>query len=193
MLELWRAKRGPQRNLSLGEIITPYILRCHLHIGDLKAFHNLAVCAYEAYFPRLPNYENFLKATNASLPFVTLFLEYLLRLNRRSTSGEKVFFSDATALSVCENINASKHKVTKGFSSWGKTSRGRFYGFKLHGVCDGEGRLLNVRFSSADVYDGHEADGVTKGLFGVFVGDSGYLLKEETFERLMERHKRIIS
>jgi hypothetical protein len=193
MLELWRAKRGSQRNLSLGEVITLNILRFHLHVSDLKAFHSIVRDNYKAYFPRIPNYENFSKATNASLPFATLFLEYLLRLNRKIMSGEKVFFLDATALSVCENINASRHKVTGGFAAWGKTSRGWFFGFKLHGVCDAEGNLLNACFSSANVYDGHKAEALTKGLRGVFVGDAGYLLKEETFERLFEKHKRILA
>jgi hypothetical protein len=191
--KLWKAKRGPQRNLSLSEVLTLNILRFHLHISDLKAFHSLVEDSYKAYFPHITNYENFSKATNASLPFVILSSEYLLRLNRRSMSGEKVFFLDATALSVCENINASRHKVTKGLAAWGKTSRGWFFGFKLHGVCDAEGNLLNLCFSRGNVYDGHEAETVTKGLCGVFVGDSGYQLKEEVFERLFEKHKRILA
>jgi len=129
MLESWKAKRGPQRQLSLSEVLTLNILRFYYHIVDLKAFARLADCAYKAYFPRLPNYENFLKATNQSFPFTMVLLQYLLVLNRQmNRSG--VFFLDSTALSVCANWNINTHKVTKDFASRGKTSKGWFYGFK---------------------------------------------------------------
>ena len=81
MLESWKAKRGPQRHLSLSEVLTLNMLRFYFHIFDLKTFVRLAECAYKTYFPRMPNYENFLKATNRSFPFTVLLLEYLLLLN----------------------------------------------------------------------------------------------------------------
>src|SRR5215467_6495148 len=138
MKNLWRAKRGPQRRLSLSEVLTLNILRYYFHIFDLKAFVRLAECNYKTYFPGLPNYENFLKAANQSFPFTVLLLQYLLELNRRMNRGG-LFFLDSTALSVCSNGNISTHRVTKGLATRGKTSKGRFYGFKLHGACDAKG------------------------------------------------------
>ena len=191
-LESWTAKRGPQRRLSLSEVLTLNIVRFSYHVVDLKAFVRLAESSYKAYFPGLPNYENFLKASNQSFPFIVLFLCYLLELNRRmSTDG--IYFVDSTALSVCTNWNISTHKVTKGFSSRGKTSRGWFYGFKLHGVSDAEGNMMNLRFSTGSEHDSHEAEPLTEGLTGLFVGDAGYLLKQEVFMRLFEKHKRILA
>ena len=64
MMDTWKAKRGPQRQLALSEVLTLNLLRFYFHIFDLKAFARLAECTYKAYFPGLPNYENFLKATN---------------------------------------------------------------------------------------------------------------------------------
>jgi hypothetical protein len=191
MIKGWRSKCGPQKRLSLSEVLTLNILRFHHHIFDLKAFHSLAECVYKGYFPRLPNYENFVKATNGSFIFVVLSLEYPLRLNYGMISGEKVFFLDSTMLKTCEDGNASGHKVTKGFSAWGKNAEGRSYGFKLHGVCDGKGNLLNICFGSADLHDNKALETLTEGLQGVFVGDAGYLLKQEAFECLFEKHKRI--
>jgi hypothetical protein len=192
MLDSWKAKRGPQRQLSLSEILTLNILRFYFHIFDLKAFVCLVANAYKTYFPRLPNYENFLKATNRSFPFTVLLLRYFLLLNRR-ISREGVHFLDSTALSVCTNGNIPTHCVTKGFASRGKTSRGWFFGFKLHGVCDAWGNLVNLRFTTGSEHDSQQAELLTDGLSGVFVGDAGYLLKQEVFVRLFEKHKRILS
>ena len=83
-----------------------------------------------------------------------------------------LFFLDSTALSVCKNWNISTHKVTKGFSSRGKTSKGWFLGFKLRGSCDAWGNLVNARFTSASVHDSQQAEPLTEGLSGLFVGDA---------------------
>jgi len=61
MLESWKPKRGPQRQLALSEVLTLNIMRFDFHIFDLKAFTRLAHNAYKPHFPRLPNYENILK------------------------------------------------------------------------------------------------------------------------------------
>ena len=192
MMEYWRAKRGPQRQLSLSEVLTLNILRFYYHIIDLKAFVRLAESSYKSFFPGLPNYENFLKASNRSFPFTVLLLRYLLELNRRM-SKDGLFFLDSTALSVCANWNINTHKVTKEFASRGKTSKGWFYGFKLHGLCNTEGDLVSLRFSTGSEHDSQEAEGLTEGLTGLFVGDAGYLLKQEVFVRLFEKHKRILA
>ena len=99
MLESWKPKRGPQPHLSLSEVLTLNILRFHFHIFDLKAFALLAQCTYQNYFPKLPNYENFLKATNKSFPFTVVLLQYFLLLNRKM-GKDRLYFIDSKALSV---------------------------------------------------------------------------------------------
>ena len=192
MMSLWNPKRGPQRQLGLSEVITLNIMRFYHHIFDLKAFAGLAEFSYKSYFPGLPNYENFLKASNKSFPFTVLLLQYLLELNRRM-ERDGLFFLDSTALSVCGNGNISTHEVTKGFAARGKTGKGWFFGFKLHGALDAEGNLVNLRFTDGSEHDSRQAEPLTDGLTGLFVGDAGYLLKQEVFMRLFENHKRILA
>jgi len=192
MLDSWKAKRGPQRQLSISEVLTLNIMRFYFHIFDLKAFASLAENTYKAYFPRLPNYENFLKAANRSFPSTVLLLQYFLLLNRRM-SRDGIFFLDSTALSVCANWNIPTHRVTKGYASRGKTSKGWFFGFKLHGACDAEGNPVSLRFSTGSEHDSRQTEPLADGLTGIFVGDAGYLLRQEVFMRLFEKHKRILS
>jgi len=46
MLNSWKPKRGPLRQLSLSEVLSLNIMRFHFHMFDLKAFWRLAQCAY---------------------------------------------------------------------------------------------------------------------------------------------------
>jgi hypothetical protein len=192
MMSFWKGKRGPQRRLSLSEVITLNIMWFCFHIFDLKAFVGLARYSYKTYFPDIPNYENFLKATNQSFPFTVLLLHYLLELNRR-VNRDGLFFLDSTSLSVCTNGNISTHQVMKELATRGKTSKGWFYGFKLHGACDVKGNLVSLRFTTGSEHDSRQAEPLTDGLSGLFVGDAGYLLREEVFTRLFEKHKRILA
>jgi len=83
--------------------------------------------------------------------------------------------------------------VLKDFASRGKTSKGWFYGFKLHGACDAQGNLAGLRFTTGSEHDSQQTEPLTDGLTGLFVGDAGYLLKQEVFVRLFEKHKRILA
>jgi hypothetical protein len=113
IMAAWTGKRGPKRQLSLAEAITLNIMRFYLRVQDLKTFYRLVRTAYAGYFPHVPNYENFLKAGNASFMGGMVFLKYLLAVKRReSTDG--CFFMDSTAVSVCHNHNSSSHRVSKG-------------------------------------------------------------------------------
>jgi hypothetical protein len=188
----WAGTRGPKARLTLAEVITLNILRFHLKVNDLKNFHLLARDRYASYFPGLPNYENFLKATNKSFPAVLIFMRYLLFLNK-VTKGTRTFFMDSTPLSVCDNHNISTHRVAKQYASRGKTTKGWFYGFKLHGACDEKGTLMNLVFSTGSVHDSRVVEDTTNALEGLFVCDAGYILKEDVFQSLYEKHRHIMS
>ena len=186
---LWLNKRGFQKRLSLSEIITLNIIRFYLRIEDLKTFHRFATDYLTGYFPRIPSYSNFLIATNNSMIFVMLFVKYLLNINRNIS--EKLNFADSTDISVCKNYNISSHKVAKGIAERGKTSKGWFYGFKLHGVCDANGLLKSIFFTSGEVHDNKTLYDLLKDIRGMFYCDSGYLLKSDELEKFFAEDKKL--
>ncbi|MDR2552582.1 MAG: transposase [Treponema sp.] len=69
--------------------------------------------------------------------------------------------------------------------------KGWFFGFKLHGVYDRGDNLGGLRFSPGNEYDNQEVDNLTEGLFGLFVGDAGYIVREEVCGRLYEQGRHI--
>lgn len=65
----------------------------------------------------------------------------LLLLQNQLKNESGFHFIDSTPVSTCLNRRIFSHKVTKKIASHGKSTKGRFYGFKLHGVCSEKGLL----------------------------------------------------
>lgn len=179
----WNGKRGPKRRLTLEKVLALNLLRFFLHVKDLKAFHR--ILQNMDMIPELPNYENFLKATNKTFPIITLFMQVLLLQNRmKNESG--IHFIDSTPVSTCLNRRIFSHKVTSAFASRGKSTKGWFYGFKLHGVCSEKGDLESVVFTSGNINDSKMIEKLTENMKGWFYCDAGYLKKCKELIRLAE-------
>jgi hypothetical protein len=118
-----------KKRLCFAEAPALNILRFYTRIQDLMAFHHLAARSFRDYFPEMPNYEHFVKASNPSFPAIAVFMKHPLFLNRiRSVKG--VYSIDSITLSVCRNPYISARRATKGYAPRGKTGRGWFFGFK---------------------------------------------------------------
>ena len=70
LISKFNGKRGPQRKLSLEQIVALNIYRFHFKNGDLKNYHKMIKELMSDKVPNLPNYENFMKATNKSTVFI---------------------------------------------------------------------------------------------------------------------------
>lgn len=169
----WNGKRGPKRRLSLEKVIALNLLRFFLHIKDLKAFHK--TIKITDMIPELPNYENFLKATNKALPIIALFMQILLSQKRMKNESD-THFIDSTPVSTCMNRRIYSHKVTSGFASRGKSTKGWFFGFKLHGVCSEKGAPESVIFTSGNINDSKMIETVSECMKGFFIRAEGLLI-----------------
>ena len=125
--------------------------------------------------PELPNYENFLKATNKALPIIALFMQILLSQKRMKNESD-THFIDSTPVSTCMNRRIYSHKVTSGFASRGKSTKGWFFGFKLHGVCSEKGAPESVIFTSGNINDSKMIETVSECMKGFFIRAEGLLI-----------------
>ena len=180
---LYYGKRGLKRRMPIADVVTLNLVRIFDRIADVKTFHKNAQEHYRHYFPTLTNYRNFLKATNKTIGFIAAFLHYQLYLNQIHCK-DTIFYLDSTPISVCENRYICSHKVMKDIARRGKSTKGWFFGFKLHGVCTEDGTLVKICFRAGSEHDSKAFDSATKGLEGIFVTDAGYLLKIEELEKL---------
>ena len=81
LISKFNGKRGPQRKLRLEQIVALNIYRFHFKMGDLKNYHKMIKELMSDKVPNLPNYANFMKATNKSTVFIA-FMKFLMEMNR---------------------------------------------------------------------------------------------------------------
>jgi len=180
-------RKGRKKRLSLSEVVTLNIIAVLGHFTDLKAFHRNAQLYLTNDFPKLTNYENYLKATNKSLPFLLIILKLLLDISKYYSKNSTKYV-DSTPLQVCKNKRISRNRVCKNFAARGKSTIGWFYGFKLHGVCDSNGTLLSITFTPGNIDDRKVLHSLFEGMDGLFVGDAGYLLRFDLWNEFLEKN-----
>lgn len=114
-------------------------------------------------------------------------IKYLLHLNR---DWNQEHFVDSTDVPVYKNHNIYKYRVAKELVGRGKTSKGLFFWFKMHGVCNSDGELEIIFFTSENVKDKWALTGMLVNLKGIFVCNTGYLLNQEELARFFDSEKR---
>ena len=96
-LPLYNGKRGFKKKLAVSEGISLNIMRFLMGWRSLKEFCVNAKDIFEDYFD-FPTYENFLKASFDSIPYLHVFLLFLMRCNQNKS--KKVYYGDETAIEV---------------------------------------------------------------------------------------------
>ena len=168
---------GRNPKLSVSELITLSLYRYVVKSADWKHYWDFIQGYHNSEFTSLPDYSNFLKQQKQYLGVIGMMLNLLLALNRvhYTNSSENIMFVDSSDIPVCSNKRISKHKVCRRHAKRGKTTKGWFYGFKLHIVCDTDGNLLSVRISSGNIDDRKMLESLLKELTGLLIGDAGYV------------------
>jgi Transposase DDE domain. len=135
------------------------------------------------------SYKTFVISINRCLELLKKIIGFLVARNRFHCHAVK--HTDATDLPVSTVRKAKNHKTMKELASWSKSSKGWFYGLKLHLTTDLEGKILALRFSSANGNDRDICKKMNKDLDGIFVVDAGYISSELERDFFIE-HKRMI-
>jgi hypothetical protein len=91
-------------------------------------------------FPKPVSYQRFIGVAPAAVTVSAMFLKFRIEMSEKT----RLYVIDSTPLCVCENIRIPRHKVFKEPAQRGKTSIGRFYGFRLHPVINHSGELMAV-------------------------------------------------
>ena len=136
--------------------------------------------------PNLPNYENFMKATNKSTVFILAFMKFLMEMNRKKES--EIHYMDSTPITVCMNHKIYSHKVTKGIAKRSKSTKGWWSGCNHTGYCCNEyGDFENIIFSYANIADCKIAEKLAEVVKGTIFADAGYLQKKDVLKRMEEK------
>jgi len=107
-------------------------------------------------------------------------------LNSILDKCDGISFVDSSSLEVCKRYRISMHKVFAGIAARSKTTKGWFYGLKLHLLINRGGGIIKASFSSGNKDDRAQLKLMIKGLFGKVFGDRGYI-SQELFQELLEQ------
>lgn len=180
--------RKPTRVTSLtdSEIMTIMLMFQQSPCKNFKYFYNSYLQLYKPEFPKMPTYERFV----ALMPRVLYLLVILLCCILRRDS--KVAYIDSTSLNVCHPKRITRNKVFKGLATIGKTTKGWFFGFKLHIIIDDKGNLMSAKLTKGNVDDRSVVPQMTADMHGFLFADKGYISRE-LFLRLLARGLKLIT
>ena len=159
---------GRKLALSIETSISLALFKQKQNIATKKSLYEIfrPACSYKTLVVNLNRWGN--------LALVVLTL--LLKSNRQSSHLIK--HTDSTDIPVCLPKNGKHHKTMQDYAAWGRSSKGWFYGLKLHLTADLYRNILAVKFSSGNTDDRAMTLPLNQGLTGIFIADAGYVSAE---------------
>lgn len=122
----------------------------------------------------------------------TIFAPLCAYLQSQKATSDGIGFIDSTPIIVCHPKRIRSHKVFKGIAEIGKTTKGWFYGFKLHLICNHKGELHSCYITPGNTDDRSPVPEMTRDLLGKLFGDKGYISKK-LFDELFSRGLQLIT
>ncbi len=176
--QLSTGKKARKRKftMSASEIVTITVL---FHLSGARTFKHFYIGYVQKHlgqeFPNTVSYNRFVELMHSNILPLTLYM-------KTCCLGEctGISFIDTTPLRACKNKRTAQNKVFKDIATVGKSTKGWFYGFKLHIIVIDKGELLDFIITQANVDDRTplKEDNFLKKIFGGLYADKGHISKE---------------
>jgi DDE family transposase len=182
--------RKPTRipEISHSEILTVILLYHQSPCKNFKYFYMSYLQLYKTEFKNLPSYSRFIYLKPRALTYLVLLIEWYCS----QAKGLGVSYIDATSLAVCHPKRVSRNKVFRGVAELGKTTKGWFFGLKLHLLINGCGEIQGIKITPGNVDDRTPVQDITKRITGLLFGDKGYI-KQELFDALYQKGLKLVT
>lgn len=156
---------GRKLALSLTEIIALALFKQAETIGTKKSLYEICRpnCSYKTMVVNL----------NRWFFLAAIIIALIMKMNRGNQHPIKHI--DSTDIPVCLFKNANGHQTMRAFAAFGRSSKGIFFGLKLHIITDLQRKLLKIRFTAGDVGDREVVIPMTDEIGGILVADAGYI------------------
>jgi transposase len=187
----WRRSPNSAPRFSDAEVITVALLQGSFQVASLKQAYRLVRANWSRAFPLLPTYAEWLRRLHQ----LSIHTGLLLSATCAGDSRDSFYLVDSKPIPLCHQLRHGRVRLLReDGAGFGKTSKGWFFGFKLHALRHVTGRFLNILLTPASCDDRdpllallEETDG------GIVLGDLGYrgrpaqLLAEEAELLLITR------
>jgi hypothetical protein len=169
----WRRSPHGSPRFADAEVLTIALLQGCLGVASLKQTYRLVAHNCRAAFPHLCSYQQWMARLQALAVPISALLENTAQIPIGSTA---CYLIDAKPLPVCHRIRHGRVRLLREDGAyWGKSSKGWFFGFKLHVLRHIAGRIVNVVLTPGNWDDRAPALTLLLGVNGgVTLGDLGY-------------------
>jgi hypothetical protein len=177
----WRQSPHDTPRFADSEVLTLALLQGCLGVASLKQTYRLVAANYRSAFPRLCSYQPWMTRLHA----LTGTIGALLQATTQQLNSSAAFYLiDAKPLPVCHPVRHRRVRLLREEGAWfGKTSKGWFFGFKLHVLRHIDGRIVNLVLTPGHWDDRAPALALLEGVEGgVTLGDLGYRGKQRAAE-----------
>lgn len=185
-----KAQRKPTREpcLEMAEILTIILMYQQSPCKNFEYFYKSYLPLYKNEFKKLPSYNRFIELKPRAMPYLIMLLQWYCVQSKLTG----VAYIDSTPLAVCTNKRISRNKVFRSIAEIGKTTKGWFYGLKLHLLTNEYGEIINLQFTRGNVDDRIPVPKLTERLSGLLFGDKGYI-KQSLFESLDTKGLKLVT
>ena len=181
--EKYEKKTGRKLAIKIVDVISMALFKQR----NLK---NTKKSLYETFnLKKVCSYKTLVVSLNRWAPIALKILFMFMQMNRKNQHFVKHI--DSSDIPVCLFKNAHRHKTMKGFANYGRSSKGIYFGLKIHLISDLKRQILAVKITSANVDDREMVIPMSKDLYGLFVADAGYI-SEKLQQEFYQENKRIL-
>lgn len=186
----WRRSNNRHPALSDAEVLTIALMQTEFGAESLRKTFVLIEANFAAEFPALCGYKQFIRRLHRLTPIARKLFETTASFYR-----SEVFLIDAKPIPLCQAARHRRVRLLRDDGAYfGKTSKGWFFGFKLHVLATCEKKICNVVLTPANYADRTVAEALTEFLdHRIVIGDLGYRGEKLQNELLEENNCLLIT
>ena len=168
----WRRSNNAHPAFTDAEVVTLALMQGGFGVPTLKQTYRLIAANFRSAFPLLPSYAQWI----ARLHALGELIGHLVSIASGPLGRLRLSIFDSKPLPVCAPIRHGVVRLLRDQGAWwGKSTKGWFFGFKLHAAVDVEGRVLEAVMLSANRADRDAAWWLAGALDGgIGLGDLNY-------------------
>lgn len=167
----WRRSNHAHPRLSDAEILTIALMQSEFGVESLRKTYSLIDENFRTEFPNLCGYKQFIRRLHR----LTEIVQGLFQATASCYRSE-LYLMDAKPIPVCLPTRHRRVRLLRDDGAYfGKSTKGWFFGFKLHVLATAEKKICNCLLTPANYADRTIAECLTEFLSGrLVVGDLGY-------------------
>jgi Transposase DDE domain len=169
----WRRSAHCAPRFTDSEVITIALLQGPLGVASLKKTYRMVAKNWHPAFPALPSYTQWVNRLHQLSSQVGALLS--ATCGHDSTDAH-LYLMDSKPIPLCHQLRHGRVCLMREDGArFGKTSKGWFFGSKLHAVRHIKGRLMNIILTPANWDDREPALALNEGIDGgIILSDLGY-------------------